>query len=106
MAIAGSCVPTMEKPCPWITASLESATLLYTQYTRKGHIGRLASLASHHSGRYGLIRHGQCRCNTWAERSCMSSLPLGSWGSAIGRSHGTDAGVIPRIDTIVSLVAV
>ena len=105
MAIAGSCVPTMEKPCLCITASLGSATLVYTQNTRKGHTGRLASLASHRSGRYRLITsHGQHHRSTGAEQSCMSSLPLGSCGSAIGRSLGTDACVIPRVDRIVSLV--
>ena len=47
MAIAGSCVSTMEKRCPWITTSPKSATFLYTQNTRKRHTGRLATLASH-----------------------------------------------------------
>jgi hypothetical protein len=99
MAIAGSCVSTMEKPCFSITASPESATLLYIQNTRKGHTGRLASLASHHSGQYGLIiRHGQPHRSTWAEQSRMSSLPLEP-GLAIGRSLGTDARAIPGVDT-------
>jgi len=48
MAIAGSCVSTMEKPCLWITTSSESATSLFTQNTGKGHTGRLASVASPH----------------------------------------------------------
>ncbi len=59
MAITGSCVSTMEKPCLWITTSPESVTSLYTQNTRKGHTGHLASPASPHSGEYVLItRHG------------------------------------------------
>ena len=58
MAIAGSCVPTMEKPCFSITTSPETAPFLYTQSTRKRHTGHLASFASHHQGHYGLIiRH-------------------------------------------------
>jgi hypothetical protein len=59
MAIAGSCVPTMEIPRSWITTSPESATLLYTRNAPKRHTGRLASLASHHQGEYDLIGHGQ-----------------------------------------------
>jgi hypothetical protein len=71
MAIAGSCVSKMENPCSWITTSLESATFLYTQNTRKGHTERLASPASHHSGQHGFIRHGRRCCITWAEQSRM-----------------------------------
>jgi hypothetical protein len=55
MAIAGSCVSTMENPCFSITTSPESPTLLYTQNTHEGHTGLLASLASHHYGHYGPI---------------------------------------------------
>jgi hypothetical protein len=29
MAIADPCVPTLEKPCSWITTSLKFATFLY-----------------------------------------------------------------------------
>ena len=47
MAIAGPGVSTMENPCPWITASPESKTLLYTSNTRKGHTARLAGLATY-----------------------------------------------------------
>jgi hypothetical protein len=54
MAIAGSCLSTMEKPRFCITTSPESATLLYTQNTGKEHTGRLAGLTSHRS-------HRQCR---------------------------------------------
>ena len=46
MAIPGSCVSAMEKPCFSITASPESATCLYTRNTLKRHAGPLASLAS------------------------------------------------------------
>ncbi len=77
MTIAGSCVSTMEKPCLWITTSPESATLLYTGNTCKGHTGRLASLASPHLGGYDLIiRRGRRHCGTWADQSHMSSHPL------------------------------
>ena len=69
MAIAGSCVSTTEKPCFWITTSPESATVLYGRYTRKGQIGRLATLASRRWRLYGLIRHGQRHCRTRAESS-------------------------------------
>ena len=48
---------------------LESASLLYTLYTRKGHTGRLASLASRRYRQYGLIGHGQRHCSTRAEQS-------------------------------------
>jgi hypothetical protein len=101
MAIAGPCVSTMEKPCFSITASPESATFLYTKHTRKGYTGRLASLSSHRYGRYqcGLfIRHGQRHCSTWAEQSRMSCRPLESWGSAIEKRLGRDAGAIPGVD--------
>ncbi len=65
MAIAGSCVSTMEKAYFWITMSTESATSLYSQNTRKRHTGRLASLASPHPGQYDLnIRRGQHHCST------------------------------------------
>ncbi len=65
MAIAGSCLSTMEKPRLWITTSFESATFLYTRNTRKGHTGRLACLASPYLGGYVLvIMHGQHHCNT------------------------------------------
>jgi len=48
-----------------VTTSPESATLLYTQNTRKGHTGYPASLASRRCGQYGLIiRHGQRHCST------------------------------------------
>jgi hypothetical protein len=43
MAIAGSCLSTMEKPCSWITTSPQSATFLYTQNTHKGYTGCLAT---------------------------------------------------------------
>ena len=46
MAIAGSCVSTMEKPRFSITASPESATLLYTKDAGNEHTERLASLSS------------------------------------------------------------
>ena len=65
MAIAGSCVSTMEKPRFSITASSGSAPLLCIQNTRKGHTKRLASFASHRQWRYDsqvfilIIRHGQ-----------------------------------------------
>ena len=85
MAIAGSCVSTMEKPRFWITTSTESATLLYTQNTRKGHTGRLASLASHHLGVYDpIIRRGRRRCGTRAGESRMSTQPPAPCGTAIG----------------------
>ncbi len=64
MAIAGSCVSTMEKPCLWITTSPESATFMYTQNTRKEHPGRLAGLASPHWGRHVIIRRGRHYCGT------------------------------------------
>ena len=47
MAIAGSHVSMMEKPCSWFTTPSELATFLYTRNTRKGRTGRLACLASH-----------------------------------------------------------
>ena len=87
MAIAGPCLSTMENPCSGITTSPESPTLLHTQNTRKGHTGRLVSLASHRLGQDVLInRHGQPHCSTWTEQSRMSSLPLSPCGLAIGRS--------------------
>jgi hypothetical protein len=43
----------MEKPCFSVTTLPESAILLYTQNTRKGHTGYLASLASLRCGQYG-----------------------------------------------------
>jgi hypothetical protein len=102
MAISGSCVSMIEKHCSGITPSAESATLLRTRNTRKRHSGRLASLASHRSGQNGLdTRHGQHHRGTWAEQSRMSSLPLELFGSAMGRSPGTDAGAIPRADRSV-----
>jgi hypothetical protein len=66
MAIAGSCMSTMEKNCFRITTSPESATFLYTRNTRKGHTGRLASLTSHRRGHlHGLvIGNGQPYCGT------------------------------------------
>ena len=61
MATVCSCVLKMEKRCSSITTSPEPATCLYTQNTRKGHTGCLASLALHRRGPYGIIiRHGQC----------------------------------------------
>jgi hypothetical protein len=105
MAIAGSCVSTMEKPCSWIAMPPESATCLHTQNPRKGHTGHLASLTSHRCGQYGLlIRHGQRHCSTWAERSRMSSLPLGPCGLATGKSLGCDAGAIPGLDRSAALL--
>ncbi len=78
MAIAGSCVSTMEKRHLQITTSLESAASLYTQNTRKEHTGRLASLASPHFGGHVLnIGHGRHHCGTWADQSRMLSRPLG-----------------------------
>ena len=56
MATTGSCVSTMEEHYFRITASPRFATSLYTRNTRKGHIGRLASLASYHSEHSGLIK--------------------------------------------------
>ncbi len=74
MAIADSCVSTMEKRRLWITKSSESATSLYSQNTGKGHTGRLASLASTHPGGHiRKIRRGRHHCGTWAEQSRMSS---------------------------------
>ncbi len=74
METAGSCVSTMEKPNFWIITSPETATLLFTQNTRKVHIERLAGLASHYSWQDGLIiRHGQRHYGTWAEQPRMSS---------------------------------
>src|SRR6266436_607417 len=99
MAIIGSCVPKMEKPCLWIAASLEPATSLYTQDTRKGRTKRLAGLASPHSGDYHLIiRRGRHCCSTRPEQSRMSSHPPGPCGSGIGKSVGGDAGAIPGAD--------
>jgi hypothetical protein len=37
MAIASSCLSKVEERCSWIATSPESATLLYTRNTRKGH---------------------------------------------------------------------
>ncbi len=75
MAIAGSCVPTMEMPYFSITTSSECATLVYTCNIRKGHPGCLATRASHRYGpRNGLrviIKHGQHHWSTWAEQSRM-----------------------------------
>jgi hypothetical protein len=56
----------MEKSRSRITASAESATFLYAQNTRKGHTGRLASLASH-KWQY-LNGHGKRDYSTWAEQ--------------------------------------
>ncbi len=39
------------RPCPWITTSPETATLLYNQNPCEGDPGHLARLASSHSGR-------------------------------------------------------
>src|SRR6266403_3998787 len=98
MAIAGSCVSTMENPCLWITTSPEPATTLYTQNTRKRHIGSLASLASPHLGGHDPIitRGRHCR-STWPEQSRMSSQP-GPCEWAIGESLCRDAGAIPGAD--------
>src|SRR6266403_4292184 len=105
MAIAGSCVSTMEKCYLWITTSPESTTFMYTQNTRKGHPGRLASSASHHQGGNDLIiRRGQHCCSPWADQSRMSSRPLGPCGSGFGKSIGSDAGAIPGADTPVALL--
>jgi hypothetical protein len=105
MAIAGSCVSTMEKPRFSITTSSESAALLYTQYTRKKHAGHLASLASRHCGlQRVIIRHGQHHCSTWAEQSRMLSHPGCRCKSATRRILGRDAGSIPRVDGSVPLV--
>ena len=105
MAIAGSCVSTMEMPCLWITTSPGSATFLYTGNTRKRHTGRLASLASRHQGPYDLIiRHRRHHCGTWAEQSRMSSQPFGPCGMAIGERLVSDAGVIPGADTVGALL--
>jgi hypothetical protein len=88
-----------------ITTSPESATFLYTPNMRKRDTGRLASLASHRCGLYGLIiKDGQRRCSTCAEQSHMSSLPLGHCELATWKSLGRDAGVIPRADSNPALV--
>ena len=72
MANTGSCMSAMEMPCFWIATSPESPTLLYTQNTGKGHIGRLANLASRRWGRYNpIIGHEQRCCGSWEEQSCM-----------------------------------
>jgi hypothetical protein len=55
MAIVCQCVSTTEKSCFSITASLESAIVLYTQNTRKGYTGRMASLGSPRKWQYDLI---------------------------------------------------
>ena len=105
MAIVGSCVSTMEKPCLWITTSPESATFLYTYNTRRGHIGRLASLASPHSGGYDLIiGRGRHYCGTWPDKSRMYSQPRWTCGSAIGKGVGSDAGDIPGVDKAAALL--
>jgi hypothetical protein len=105
MAIAGPCVSTMEKPRSWINTSPETATLLFTRNTRKEHTGRLANLASHHSGLYALnIGHGQHNRSTWAEQSRMSSRPRGPCGSAMAKSLGCDAGAIPEADRAAALL--
>ena len=102
MAIAGSCVSTMAKPCVQITTSPESATRLYTPNTRKRQAGRLANLSSHCSGQCCILfSHGQCYLGTWAEQSHMSSPVLAPCGLAIGNCLGSDAGVIPGVDTSV-----
>src|SRR6266852_8962983 len=99
MAIVGSCVSTVEKRSVWITTSPEFAALLFTRNTRKGHTGRLASLAAHRWGQYGLvIRHGQHHCSTWATQSRSSRQPLEPCGLAIGTSLGRDAGAISGVD--------
>src|SRR6266849_7462085 len=94
MAIACSCMSTMEKSCFSITTSPQSATFLYSQNTRKGHLRRLATLSSPREWKYDLIRHGQRHCSTWSEQSRMSSH-LAPCGLATGRSPGTDACAIP-----------
>jgi len=99
MANAGSCVSTMEIPCFGSPRRLNLR--LYISNTRKGHSGRLASLASHHC--FAPNRHGQRHCGTWAEKSRMSSLLVALW-LEIGRSPGIDARVIPRVDSSAALV--
>ena len=50
MAIAGTRVSTLERPCLCITTSLESTTLLYARNICKDVLGYLAILASPHCG--------------------------------------------------------
>ena len=46
---------------------------------------------------YDPITDGQHHCSTWAEQSRLSGLPLGPLELAIGKRHGRDAGLIPRV---------
>ncbi len=105
MAIAGSCVSTMEKHRFWITTPPESATSLHTGNACKRQVGRLASLASPHLGQYDLFtRHGQHRNSTWAGQSRMSSQPRWPSGLAIGIRFGSNAGAISGAETVAPLV--
>ena len=65
------------RPCPWITTSPETATLLYNQNSCEGDPGHLACLASPHSGQVSPKRHRETLDgNASAIPGARSSVPV------------------------------
>jgi hypothetical protein len=77
MAIAGTRVSTVEKPCFPITTSPEAATLLYTRNICKDLPGCLANLASRHCGQWPHAQNvSRChRSQTQVRQSNISNQP-------------------------------